>query len=68
MKDIFDLLMCPYKRVGFQNLINGEVLIRAGRVENFPKINKRASPIIRHLRVLQVVLEVQKVLKVAKIG
>ena len=46
--------MCPYKRVGwkiFQNLINGEVLIRAGRVENFPKINKRASPFIRQVRV-----------------
>ena len=52
--DIFDI-MCPNKRGGrknFQNLINGEVLIRPGRVENFWKINKRASPFIRQVRVL----------------
>ena len=36
----------------FQNLINGEVLIRAGRVNFSKKINKRASPFIRQVRVL----------------
>ena len=33
------------------NLIKGESLIRASRVENFSKINKQASPFIRDIRV-----------------
>ena len=36
----------------FQKLINGEALIRVSRVENIPKINKRACLFIRDLRVL----------------
>ena len=43
-----------YKRGGwkkFQKLINGEVPIRAWRVEKVSKINKRASLFIRQVRV-----------------
>ena len=36
----------------FQKLINGEVPIRAWRVEKVSKINKRASLFIRQVRVL----------------
>ena len=35
----------------FEKLINGETLIRLSRVEKIPKINKRACPFIRDLRV-----------------
>ena len=44
----------PNKRGGrkiFQNLINGVVLIRAWRVENVPRINKRVTLFIRQIRV-----------------
>ena len=44
----------PNKRGGWnfsQKIINGEALIRVSRVEKFPKINKRACPFIRKLRV-----------------
>ena len=34
-----------------QKLIKGEGLIRVSRVEKSSEINKRAYPIIRHLRV-----------------
>ena len=37
-----------------QKLIKGEGLIRVSRVEKSSEINKRACPIIRHLRVLVV--------------
>ena len=33
------------------NLIKGESLIRASRVENFSKINKQASPFVMQVRV-----------------
>ena len=36
----------------FQKLINGEVPIRAWRVEKVSKINKRASLFIRQVRVI----------------
>ena len=36
-----------------QKLIKGEALIRVSRVEKSSEINKRACPIIRHLRVVQ---------------
>ena len=36
----------------FQKLINGEVPIRAWRVEKVSKINKRASLFIRQVRVV----------------
>ena len=42
------------KRVGqnfFQNLINGQALKTAGRLEFFLKINKRTCPFIREVRV-----------------
>ena len=35
-----------------QKLIKGEALIRVSRVEKKPKINKRASPFIRKVRVI----------------
>ena len=38
----------------FQKLINGEVPIRAWRVEKVSKINKRASLFIRQVRVLMI--------------
>ena len=38
----------------FLKSINGEALIRVSRVEKNPKINKRACPLIRDLRVIQV--------------
>ena len=47
----------PNKRGGWnflQKSIKGEVLIRAGRVDFFPKINKRASPFIKQVRVIGV--------------
>ena len=49
----------------FQNLIKGEVLIRAGRVDFFQKINKRASPFIRHLRYF--IIFVSKTFEVGKL-
>ena len=44
----------PNKRAGchfFENFINGQFLIRAGRVEFFCEINRRACPFIRQVRV-----------------
>ena len=38
---------------GWTKLIKGEALIRVSRVEKSSEINKRACPIIRHLRVLR---------------
>ena len=40
----------------FGNLINGQVAIRVGRVSNFSEIDKRASPLIRQVRVLNLII------------
>ena len=44
----------PNKQEGWnlpQKLTKGEALIRVSRVEKIPKINKRACPFIRKVRV-----------------
>ena len=45
----------PNDQVGcskFGKIINGQGVIRAGRVSNFSEINKRACPFIRQVRVV----------------
>ena len=58
-RDMFDNSMCLINGEGGKNfkikLINGEVPIRAWRVEKVSKINKRASLFIRQVRVIYII-------------